>query len=202
MIQRIQNTGKATMVAAEFRYFSESTALFKEGKNQEFSIQTSILEFYKEMDFAEIAWYVKVEALDNYLDKELDIPGGFANIPPFEKLLKGLQNKDRNLLIAPSSFSSAKRDHMQNCFVPFDYLEGDGAICFLLTNNQLNDNLYLVRPGPDNLIESLETGCRDYFLTGCRYHFFNDWQQAIYLDNKSKRQTMDFYLGELKLKTI
>lgn len=202
MIKRIQDTGKARIVSAEFRYYSESTLHYKDGKKFPFTIPSSILQFYKEIDFAEISWHAKEDMLEHYLDKELDIVGGFANIPTFDKLLLCLQNNNRRDLIDPTHSFPAEKNNILDNFVPFDYLDGNGAVCFRFNNAQPEDNLYLVKSGVECFIEPLNTGCREYFLAGCKHYFFSDWQQALYLKNENSKKNMNFYIEELKLKNI
>jgi hypothetical protein len=202
MVKKIQDTGKAKIVSAEFRYFSESTVQYKNEKNLPFFIPTSILEFYKDIDFAEIAWYIPEGMLKHYLDEELDIVGGYVKILSFKKLLQSFKNNNRGALLDPTHSFPEEKQSLLNEFVPFDCLEGNGAVCFRLHNNQPEDNLYLVKSGLECIIEPLEINCRDYFLKGCKHYFFNDWQQALFLNHISKKKVMNFYLDELELKII
>ena len=202
MIDRIRETGISSIVKAEFRYFSGSTMSYNQVENQQFHIPPSVLQFYKEIDFVELSWHIPDGMLENYLDKELDIPGGFAHIPTFDKLLVFMSATNKVQLIDPTqSFSNGQQERL-NSFVPFDFLESGGAICFRVQNNQLEDNLFLVKTGIDCLIAPLYIGCLDYTSEGCKHYFFNDWQQSFYLKDNDLMESMKFYLDEIGLKTF
>lgn len=195
-IEILQATRKIRLAKSDFRYYSESVpeALMEEIHN--FKIARSILEYYRKIDFVDIQWYASEDAPIEYEDKELDQVCGSLNIPPFADFVTGLKNNQGQSELDPyKTLSNADYDSLKQ-YIPFDLLNGNGAVCFKNVNGEIKDELHLIAIGNESFIRPLQSTVDDYINTGIENYFFNNWQQAVFLNSKKDKAKMDYYLRQ------
>lgn len=198
LIEELKASGKVKLTASDFRYYSESINQELLKKLQGVGIDPSILSFYKQVDFVNIQWSVADDARLKFMDEDLDIVGGSLNIPVFSFLVEALVNKNAQSIIDPYKSLDEKDYQSLTGFLPFDLLNGNGAVCFNMKDNVVKDELYLVSTGVKSFIQPLHTNCISYLSKGHEYWFFNHWQEAFYLKNKEFKTQIEFYLQQMK----
>lgn len=198
VIADLKRTGKVKLNSADFRYYAGAVSdeLLQSAKG--LIIDEFILDFYRQIEFINLNWVVNEEAVLNYINADQDIVAGSLNIPSFASLVSTIVRKNSAQIIDPFKSSDEKLYSLLELYIPFDVLNGDGAVCFHVQHGKIKDELYLVKTGLENFVEPLATGVTDYFMKGADCLFFYNWQQAVFLNDITAMKHLTFYVKQLK----
>lgn len=198
LIEKLKSSGKIRLASAEFRFYSESVAEESLKKLEGIEVESSIISFYQQVDFIDLQWYPADDAQLKFLDKDIDIIGGSLIIPTFSMLVDSILKRNSQSVIDPYKNLNEKEYHSLRDYFVFDRLNGDGAVCFQLQNGVLKDKLFLISTGSIGFIQPLNCNCDSYFENGYEFWFFNQWQEAFYLNSPKANKQLAFYLPQFK----
>src|SRR6185503_10078773 len=133
-IDKLKLSGKIRLAKSDFRFFTESVNKILLTKIQEIIIAPSIINFYKEIDFISLQWYLKTNAGLKFMDEDLDFVMGSLNIPTFTSLVESIMTRNSKSIIDPFHNLNDKDYKALENYFPFEVLNGNGAVCFKLNN--------------------------------------------------------------------
>lgn len=126
------------------------------------SLPAALERFYDQADFMQIRWRLQQGAAIEYLDHEIDIVGGEANILPVSALVDGIDGRRGAELLDPDGIFAESRALLDR-LAPFDYCEGEFAVCLEVESGRALDQLYFVPLDGVGEIRRLPVGVDVYF---------------------------------------
>ncbi len=197
LISTLQDSGKIRLKKSDFRFYSESIPESLKNDINNFRVAPTILAYYQQIDFVDILWFVSDENSIKYLDRNLDAVEGSLNISNFLTFVDYLKERSTQETIDPyRNLSEPDYASLAN-YIPFDILNGNGAVCLKNEDGEVKDELHLVFLGDESFIQPLSTDIETYLDKGFENYFFNEWQLAVFLNNEESRKQMEFYLKQL-----
>lgn len=198
LIADIQSTNKIKLVAADFRYFNQSVSKKSLQLISDVKIAQSVLQFYSDIDFINLQWRVAEDVDLNYLNEDEDMIGGGVNITNFSKLVTVYTKKNAAEIIDPYHSLNDEEYNSLSAYLPFDLLNGDGAVCFKIEKGSIKDELHLISTGLKSSIIPLNITCKKYIEYGIANWFFYNWQTTLFLKSVVHENVQHFYLQQLK----
>lgn len=160
------------------------------------SLPAAFERFYAQADFMQIRWRLQQGAAIEYLDREIDIVGGEANILPIATLVDGIDGRRGAALLDPYESFAASRSLLER-LAPFDYCEGEFAVCIEVEPERALDRLYWVPLDGEGEIQQLPVGIEAYLQRGFESRFIHHWVEATFFESARWRAFSKHYLAQV-----
>jgi hypothetical protein len=198
VIEDLKSTGKVRLSRSEFRYYDQSVTDELLSKVQQVKIDEGILSFYRQIDFVDLQWYAAGNSDLQYMDADEDFVEGHVKIPPFTELVDSITAGNSASVIDPNHHLDDEDYDKLKAHLPFDILNGDGAVTLKRENGIIKDELFFVSIGNESFIKSLGISTKAYLTEGAKYYFFHNWQKAFLIGNENEKTLISHYLKQLK----
>ncbi|NVJ02860.1 hypothetical protein HV824_32760 [Myxococcus sp. AM009] len=163
---------------------------------QTLTLPAALERFYEQADSMQIRWRLQQGAAIEYLDREIDIVGGEANVLPVSTCVDGIDGRRGAELLDPyGSFPEARE--LLDRLAPFDYCEGEFAVCFEMESGRVLDRLHFVPLDGVGEIRPLPVGVEDYLQRGFAMRFIHHWVEAAFFDSPDWTAFSKHYLAQV-----